>query len=324
MVYRKIIWDIMKLDSIVIYYKSIWYLMKYFNFSTVIRLRICPLLKTLFRRGGYTNLSHEAVVLYVRKIIASVVEEYRTKPNNLDVIKASDNIWVCWWQGKDDMPPLVSQCYKLLLSKTNGHPLILITKYNYNEFVSLPDFIIDLVNGGKMSITHLSDILRIALLKTHGGLWLDATYWVTQPININDLVFYSPKNMISNEAYISNNRWAVNCLGGAKSNKLFCFVYDAFMCYWKENNALVDYFLIDYLFFIAYENFTDVREMIDATPYTCPDLISLDLNAVYNPQKLCDILERNLFLKLNWKQIFREYNSLNELTNYGFFMSQKG
>ena len=117
----------MKLDSIVVYYKSIWYLMKYFNFSTVIRLRICPLLKTLFRRGGYTNLSHEAVVLYVRKIIASVVEEYRTKPNNLDVIKASDNIWVCWWQGKDDMPPLVSQCYKLLLSKTNGHPLILIT-----------------------------------------------------------------------------------------------------------------------------------------------------------------------------------------------------
>lgn len=48
--------------------------------------------------------------------------------------------------------------------------------------------------------------------------------------------------MISNEAYISNNRWAVNCLGGAKSNKLFCFVYDAFMCYWKENNALIDYF----------------------------------------------------------------------------------
>ena len=42
----------MKLDSIVVYYKSIWYLMKYFNFSTVIRLRIYPLLKTLFRRGG--------------------------------------------------------------------------------------------------------------------------------------------------------------------------------------------------------------------------------------------------------------------------------
>ena len=324
MVDRKIIWDIMKLDSIVVYYKSIWYLMKYFNFSTVIRLRIYPLLKTLFRRGGYTNLSHEAVVLYVRKIIASVVEEYRTKPNNLDVIKASDNIWVCWWQGEDDMPPLVNKCYKLLSSKTNGHPLILITKYNYNEFVSLPDFIIDLVDDGKMSITHLSDILRIALLKTHGGLWLDATYWVTQPININDLVFYSPKNMISNEAYISNNRWAVNCLGGGRQNKLFCFLYDAFLCYWRKKNTVIDYFLFDYLFFIAYENFTDIREMIDATPCTCPELISLDLDAVYNPKELNDILERNPFLKLDWKQKFREYNSLNKLTNYGFFMSQKG
>lgn len=324
MVDRKIIWDVMKLDSIVLYYKSIWYLMKNFNFSTVIRLRIYPLLKTLFQRGRYTNFAHEAVVLHVRKTIASVVEEYRTKPNNLDVIKASDNIWICWWQGEDDMPPLVNQCYKLLLSKTNGHPLILITKYNYNEFVSLPDFIIDLVDNGNITITHLSDVLRMALLKTYGGLWLDATYWVPQPINIDGLIFYSPKNMISDEAYVSNNRWAVNCLGGAKNNKLFCFVYDAFMCYWRKNNALIDYFLIDYLFFIAYENFTDIREMIDATPYTCPELISLDLNAVYNPKDLNDILERNPYLKLDWKQKFREYNSLNELTNYGFFMSQKG
>ena len=47
------------------------------------------------------------------------------------------------------------------------------------EYISFSDVIVQRFNEGKITLTHLSDILRAKLLYQYGGLWLDATYFIS-------------------------------------------------------------------------------------------------------------------------------------------------
>ena len=51
------------------------------------------------------------------------------------------NIWVCWWQGEENMPPVVQVCYRQLRKMACGHPVVLITEENCKDYVNIPQFI---------------------------------------------------------------------------------------------------------------------------------------------------------------------------------------
>lgn len=53
----------------------------------------------------------------------------------------------------------------------------------------LPNFILKKFENGYISITHLSDIIRVLLLYNYGGLWIDST--VLNISSINRKVFDS-------------------------------------------------------------------------------------------------------------------------------------
>ena len=43
------------------------------------------------------------------------------------------------------------------------------------------------------SITHFSDIIRMALLSKYGGYWIDSTYLVTSPLTKVNTSFFTLK-----------------------------------------------------------------------------------------------------------------------------------
>ncbi|MBQ9553448.1 hypothetical protein IJU97_00315 [bacterium] len=61
----------------------------------------------------------------------------------------------------------------------------MLDKDNYEKYVTLPAFIIKKVYEHKISITHLSDIIRMALLKQYGGIWVDATMFINSNVFFN-------------------------------------------------------------------------------------------------------------------------------------------
>ncbi len=91
-------------------------------------------------------------------------------------------IWVFWWQGIENMPPVVKLCFDSLRIHAGNIPIYVVTKKNFREYVSFPSFIIEKFQKGNFSITHFSDILRFALLSQYGGLWLDATIFVSEDL----------------------------------------------------------------------------------------------------------------------------------------------
>ena len=81
------------------------------------------------------------------------------------------------------MPPVVRSCYKSVLKNAEKHPVILITENNITEYVDIPQYIYEKIREKKMTLTHFSDILRENLLYKHGGIWMDATIYMTAPFS---------------------------------------------------------------------------------------------------------------------------------------------
>lgn len=60
--------------------------------------------------------------------------------------------------------------------------MVVIDQNNYRDYVDIPDYIIKKLDKKQMSLTHFSDILRMALLYEYGGVWMDATLFTVEEI----------------------------------------------------------------------------------------------------------------------------------------------
>lgn len=214
---------------------------------------------------------------FFKKYLSEEIEKYK----NLNVEKTDSEVtmqkryvWVCWWQGYENMPRLCKACYEQLKSVLDEkrYELILITKNNYSDYAVIPDYIIEKLERGYIKITQFSDILRISLLYNHGGMWLDASVWCTDKINdylSTDKDFWSVKlKTIDDKTVlgqcISECKWCGFLLGGRKpGGTIYRFVFEAMCKYYKEYSFTLDYFIQNMIIKVAYENIDIIQENIN-------------------------------------------------------------
>ena len=219
-------------------------------------------------------------------------------------------IWLFWWQGEESMPELVSNCKKSIIHNCGTHPVILVTKDNYKQYVNLPRYILEKISDQTISLTHFSDILRVNLIAEHGGYWLDATIFCTSLIKeeIFRAPIYTGRNPGKDFYNISQWRWTGYAISGWKGNALFCYVRDLFNEYWKHEQFLVDYYLIDYMICLTYNYVWPVKKMIDNIEKNNINqtLLQNELNELYTYEKFDSILNNETWLyKLTWKQKYK-------------------
>ncbi|CBL21499.1 Capsular polysaccharide synthesis protein [Ruminococcus sp. SR1/5] len=61
--------------------------------------------------------------------------------------------------------------------------VIELNENNLFEYVKLPDKIVNMWKQKKITNANFSDLCRIALLADYGGLWIDATVFLTGKID---------------------------------------------------------------------------------------------------------------------------------------------
>lgn len=235
--------------------------------------------------------------------------------------------FACWWQGIDNVPDMVMKCLNSIdKNLPENVELHLITLENVFNYIDLPDWIIDKFNNGKITYTHLSDILRMGLLYRYGGMWIDATYFATgsfdESIFCRD--FWTLKLTQTDwKTDISKGRWSGNCIFTKPGNILTRFVLNAFYEYWKTEDELINYFLIDILIDIAYRRVPGCREMIDSVETSNPMCHRMRriANKKYD-EKFWENLCRDTYLfKLQRQMEVREFNMVDEMTYYGKLVS---
>lgn len=270
----------------------------------------------------------------IKKILikryGSYIESFKAKLANEEPIQDSVEdsnfpVWVCWWQKEENMPPIVKVCYKSLLKNANGHPVHLITLDNYTDYVTFPDYVMEKAKRGTITLTHLSDLLRFSLIHQYGGLWVDSTILVVKPIPEQ---FYSDIFSIKNEApgyHVSNYYWTSFLFYGKKGNVFFDFVKNFFFEYWKEEDKLIHYLLVDYTIAIAYDTVPEIARLIDEIPYNNPQRSNLSklfrTTAEYDPKVFEQTTSDTQFFKLTWKKDYKEQTANGDMSFYGFILN---
>lgn len=204
-----------------------------------------------------------------------IIFDYITYIDSLcNVIKPSeisnnDKVWIFWWQGLNDAPVVIKQCVESIKEHSLNHEVVIISKDNINEYLSLPHYIMDKV-GSTISFTHLSDIVRINLLSIYGGGWIDAGLFLTGdlPDNIFDYDFFTIKNAHTSNRLISNFRWTNGFMFVKNNNILIRRIENILMKYWELNNYQLEYFLLDYIIDYLYKTYPKCKDIIDSVPIT--------------------------------------------------------
>ena len=267
---------------------------------------------------------HKIIVSWILNKYHCFISDF-TKNNNLNLQqqnKIPKYIWICWWDGMDMMPPLVKACYNSVLTYAKDFNVILITKDNYNDYTSIPVHILEKIDTKKLTLTHFSDILRTALLYTHGGLWLDATFLVTEPVNLGDHFFFTIRKDNYGLRHIAKGRWQGNCIAGVPNFFYFKFVFDLLCEYWKEYDYLLTYHIYDYFINLAYDSFPEVKSAFDSINKTNKnDIIVNNLNNKFDQNIFNEAIDNTVFHKLNWKKkcSIKTYDDI--LTFYGYILN---
>jgi len=284
---------------------------------------------------------HKAVLSYLLKRYKDIIVKFSNKkPRSESNIEPASNIWVCWWDGEDSMPDIVKVCYKSIRQHSGKHPVILVTKYNFNDYVSFPDYILEKVNSKKMTVTHFSNMLRANLLYKYGGIWMDATILALKDISFEDMPFFTLKapayknNSVSMARFagISNistpfryklfspkiSRWSGFFLAGSKGSVIFEYMLEILYAYWKDHNDQIDYVLYDYTIALGYDNIPEMKKLFDGVPCSIMEKFVMEkkMNMEYSDKNFAYFLQVP-FHKLTWKLNFNKYTKNNKPTIYG-------
>jgi len=223
-------------------------------------------------------------------------------------------IWVFWYQGEANMPPLVRLCYQSVKRNACGRPVHLLDKDNMLQYADIPDYILEKLRSGIVTMACFSDILRLSLLYRYGGHWLDATLFVNKPLREEGLnpYFQSIKMPALIKGTISDYRWAGFCLYALPGANTMRSFRDVMLAYFKDGHKrIIDYLLIDYTFQMMYERCDDFRQMIDERPRENEHTYALAkvLNEPYSPQYLEQWKDQQFF-KLNWRTELKDGNTM--------------
>jgi hypothetical protein len=297
--------------------------MQFWGIGNASRIRLFPTLRRVLhlQTVGYEDFN--IINSLLRRELRPIIEKYKGETHTPPSVIAGDApVWVCWWQGEGQMPEMIGQCYKLLKKNRNCHPVHLITKDSYREYIQLPEVVLKRLHAKEITFTFLSDVLRVSLLAKYGGIWLDATYWVTRPLDFGQARFFSIRQTRF-KGGIANFRWTPHCLGAGSPYYVFDFIRESFICHLTLHKSIVTYLLIDQVINIAYEEFPDFRQLVDNLPDTEPHIYIMPwlFNQELNEKTLYEVLNTTPLLKLTYKQEYVRKTDAGKKTFYDYFVN---
>ena len=192
---------------------------------------------------------------------------------------APGRIWVLWLSGLDEAPEVVKMCFRSLEDNLPGREIVLLTQENYRDYVSFPAHIEEKYKKGMISRTHLSDLMRLALLIRYGGTWVDATVFCTG----GDI----PDYMLESELFLfqdlkpgldgHSQRISSWFITARPRNPLLKLTRALLYEYWRTHDKLADYYLFHDFFEIAIETYPDEWDRVIPFSNAPPHILLLRL-----------------------------------------------
>ena len=282
--------------------------------------RVLRKLKLNHAVKSYERFKYDSIIRWLDKRYGEEADKAIAGYTSHCKIQEDSPIWIFWWQGEETMPPVVKSCYKSVLRNAEKHPVILITENNITEYVDIPQYIYEKIREKKMTLTHFSDILRENLLYKHGGIWMDATIYMTASFSkeMYKYEYYSIKGAFEEW------EWTGFFQAAGKGSVFAKAVSHLFNCYWKEHDCLISYLSIDCFLAVARKHSPAIDQMIKDLPQKDASIFLLNdqyLDKTYDVDEMEALSNKTNLHKLSYK--YKHDSAVGEkLTFWGALLNE--
>ena len=267
------------------------------------------------------NQSESKCFDYRIKIIKTFVRRLRKEANidkiDNEIIEKSTKfpkiIWVLWQQGEAQMPETVRASMKTIkdFAKRSGCEFHFLTDENLYSYISIPKDIIEKNKNKQLSSATFADIVRASLLFEHGGIWMDATLFVSPyaTLEMFEGDFFSlnhpPVHPEKIERTISDFKWAGYCLAGKKGKSYFKHIRDIFIYFVRKCPIFIDYLMMDYFILSEYELNDEFKNLVDELPVLAPAervwFLRDHANDIFDENVWTEVLKTTPIMKTTYK-----------------------
>jgi hypothetical protein len=251
----------------------------------------------------YRIISDKLYDEYSLKMIRQYNIDFSTLGRSSHTVLNNGPIWIMWWQGiTDETPQLIKACIQSVKRHSSGRKVVLINQSNLKNYIQLPASLQTRLDEGNMTITALSDYVRFALLYNYGGIWLDATLYVTK--DFPDEICVTPiytRHQSTARRDNDNWIWSGFFIGGYQRNPLFYALMKIYEKYWSECSKQIDYLLIDIFIMGLYWHSPSLRQIFLDVPVNNTDVFYLASQLDKSVQEPLKIAADTYVHKLTYK-----------------------
>ncbi|MDR1156446.1 MAG: capsular polysaccharide synthesis protein [Bacteroidales bacterium] len=120
---------------------------------------------------------------YIADFANGKIEKFTAVPKKPELI-GKKIFWQYWHQGIDEnTSKMVVACLHSVKKHSGEYEIILLTDKTVWDYIELPDFVFEKFGKNGFDFAKLADLVRLYLLSAYGGVWLDATIYLTAPID---------------------------------------------------------------------------------------------------------------------------------------------
>lgn len=235
-----------------------------------------PLLKKARKiyREGRVLRRHQKVERFwgavVDQYFAGNLEKYDFKPKA--ELSGEKIIWQYWGQGlrNSELPDVVRMCFNSVDKYKEDYRVIRLNDDTLKQYLDFPEFVWEKMKNPAFERVFFSDLIRLALLKVYGGVWLDATILLTGPLPAQftelDYFVYQREDKVSNQSYWEDIdvyywgwkpqfkvRMLSSVMFAKKGNPVISALLDLMLYYWKTQNRIINYFFLQILYSVLVE-----------------------------------------------------------------------
>ena len=238
---------------------------------------------------------------YRIRVIQKQIKKYEIHSNNN--LPGNNTVWVYWDVGLDNAPDIVKICAERL-QNIDEEKIIFLNSENINEYITMPAEYQTALDLGYIPKAHYSDLLRTELLYKHGGIWLDATVYLsnnTIPDELKSDEFFvycmSLPALNCNPIYLSS--WAI---ASPPRSPILGLTREYLKNYWKKKSKLNDYFLFHMVLCAILNEFPNLRpSTLGFYDNSKPHLLQLRFSDRYDEKIFQKIMEQTSIHKLTYK-----------------------
>jgi hypothetical protein len=172
-------------------------------------------------------------------------------------------IYILWFQGFNNAPDIVKKCVESWKYYNQDWNIILLDNTNLSNYIKIEDYI-DMSNK-KINFTALSDVVRLILLNTYGGLWVDSTTFCNKPLN-EWLHTYTSKEFFAFDKPGPDRLLSTWFIYSEKEHYLTKTWLELTVKYYKIYNEPHTYYWVHYLFSDLYNSDNIFKEVWDSVP----------------------------------------------------------